>query len=662
MCGIVGIQNLTGTRPIELPLIKRMLGRIRHRGPDEFGVYQDARISMGNARLSVLDLSKGSQPISNEDESIWIVYNGEVFNYVELRPGLEAQGHRFSTETDTEVIIHLYEQYGMDCLNYLNGQFAFALWDTRPQAGSGKLILVRDHVGICPLFYTIKDGLLIFSSEIKAILEHPAVEGSIDAASLAQVFTLWTTLAPRTVFTDIVEVPPAHFIVVQDGVLSVESYWELSFPDRDEPPSLSDDEYAEKLRDLLIDATRIRLRADVPVGSYLSGGLDSSATTAMIRKYTHNHLRTFSMAFDDPNFDERVHQERMTDYLHTDHQRIEINDSDIGEVFPDVIWHTEWPIMRTSPAPLYKLSQLVNECDFKVVLTGEGSDEFLGGYNIYKETKLRHFWARDPDSEMRPLLLRRLYPYVQGLAQRDAYLNAFFRRNLTETDRLDYSHTIRWANTAPLRRFFSDDIRADLAGYDPVDEVVETLGSHPSFARWSPMAKAQYIEVKIFLSEYLLSSQGDRMLMSHSVEGRFPFMDHRVIEFAGQIPPRLKIRGLDEKHILKRAMQDIVPESIWRRTKRPYRAPIHRSFFGDGAPDYVNELLSSEVIRKSDYFNPRAVAGLVSKAQGKRPLSERDNMALAGVLSTQLLHNQFVERFGQKHQVEPVVLSKLCSR
>jgi asparagine synthase (glutamine-hydrolysing) len=353
----------------------------------------------------------------------------------------------------------------------------------------------------------------------------------------------------------------------------------------------------------------------------------------------------------------------MSEYLHTDHRRVDIGNSDVGEVFPDVIWHTEWPIMRTSPAPLYKLSQLVNDSHFKVVLTGEGSDEFLGGYNIYKETKLRHFWAKDPDSEMRPLLLRRLYPYVQGLAQREAYLQAFFRRNLTETERLDYSHTIRWANNAPLRRFFSSDVQAELSGYDPVDEVVGKLQRHPSFARWTPLAKAQYIEVTIFLSEYLLSSQGDRMLMSHSVEGRFPFMDPRVIEFAGQIPPRLKVRGMDEKHILKRAMQDLVPESIWRRTKRPYRAPIHRSFFGEGTLDYVTELLSPEGIKKSGYFNPRAVAGLVNKAKGVRPLSERDNMALAGVLSTQLLHYQFVDDFGHRHPViEPVILSKYCSR
>jgi asparagine synthase (glutamine-hydrolysing) len=288
---------------------------------------------------------------------------------------------------------------------------------------------------------------------------------------------------------------------------------------------------------------------------------------------------------------------------------------------------------------------LVKQNDIKVVLTGEGADEFLGGYNIYKEAKLRRFWARDPESALRPLLLRRLYPYVQGLGDGGSFLEAFFRKGLTETDRPDYSHAIRWANTAPLRRFFSPEVQAALDGYDPVAEVVAELGRHPAFERWTPLARAQYIEISIFLSEYLLSSQGDRMLMAHSIAGRFPFMDHRIIEFAGCLPPRLKIRGLNEKYILKRAVQDTLPESIYTRTKRPYRAPIQRSFFGDASPAYVQEVLSPEAIRASGYFHPGAVSRLVKKAQAARPLSEREGMALAGILSTQLLHHQFVETF-----------------
>jgi asparagine synthase (glutamine-hydrolysing) len=659
MCGIVGIHNLTKHQPIDQALLERMLGLIRHRGPDEFGIYRDSRIGMGNARLSIIDLSTGSQPISNEDETVWIVFNGEIFNYVELRPELEAQGHRFVTTSDTEVIVHLYEQHGPRCVDHLNGQFAFAIWDRRPATGGGTLFIARDRVGIRPLFYTVADGVLVFGSEIKAILAHPTVSARLDLTSLAQVFTFWTTLAPRTVFEGIVEVPPGYTLTIHDGQISLEQYWGPSFPENGHEGSLYDDEYVEGLRELLVDATQIRLRADVPVGAYLSGGLDSSTITALIRNYTDNYLKTFSIAFADPAFDERDHQEQMVEFLGTDHRRIECADADVGRVFPDVIWHAEWPILRTSPAPMFMLSRLVQQNDIKVVLTGEGADEFLGGYNIFKEAKLRRFWAQVPDSTVRPLLLKRLYPYVQGLGHGGTFLEAFFRKSLTETERLDYSHAIRWANTAPLRRFFSAEVQAVLDGYDPVPEVISILKLHPAFANWTPLAQAQYIEVSTFMSEYLLSSQGDRMLMAHSVEGRFPFLDHRVIEFASRIPPRLKIRGLNEKHVLKRAMRGMLPESVYARAKRPYRAPIHRSFFGDASHAYVSELLSPEAIRATGYFYPQAVARLVKKAQSAHPLGERDNMALAGVLSTQLLHHQFVEDFPAR-PVPTIAPLKLC--
>lgn len=661
MCGIVGILGLSSRHPIQQELLERMLGLIQHRGPDEFGIYLDRRVGLGNARLSIIDLSTGSQPISNEDETVWIVFNGEIFNYLELRRELKRQGHRFATASDTEVIVHLYEEHGANCVNRLNGQFAFAVWDRRPGAGDGTLFMARDRVGIRPLFYTVADGNLVFASEIKAILAHPAVSAQLDLTSLAQVFTLWTTLAPRTVFEGIVEVPPGHTLTARSDQISVERYWGLRFPQNghQQELGLSDDEWAESLRELLTDATRIRLRADVPVGAYLSGGLDSSTITTLIRNHTSNYLKTFSIAFADPAFDEREHQERMVKFLRTDHRRVECSDADVARVFPDVIWHTEWPVLRTSPAPMYLLSRLVRENDIKVVLTGEGADEFLGGYNIFKEAKLRRFWARDPDSAMRPQLLKRLYPYVQGLGEGGTFLEAFFRRSLTETDRLDYSHAIRWANTAPLRRFFAPEVRTALDGYDPVAEVVTGLRRHPDFANWTRLAQAQYIEISIFMSEYLLSSQGDRMLSAHSVEGRFPFLDHRVIEFAAGIPPRLKIRGLDEKHILKRAMQGLLPESVHSRAKRPYRAPIHGCFFGDGSPAYVRELLSPQAIQAAGYFHTRAVARLVKKAQGAHPLGERENMALAGILSTQLLHRQFVEEFPARSSRSPEPL-RVC--
>lgn len=640
MCGIVGTLNLTKDHPIEVPTLKRMLATIRHRGPDEFGIYTDAQVGLGNARLSIIDLSTGSQPITNEDETLWIVFNGEIFNYVELRPELEAQGHRFRTTSDTEVIVHLYEDLGPACLQNFIGQFAIAIWDKRRR----ELFLARDRLGIRPLYYAVVDGALIFGSEIKALLATGRVRAEIDPASLDQVFTFWSTLTPRTVFRQIFEIPPGHYAIARDGQLTVRRYWGLSFPPASEEDTRPEAEIAAELRELLVDATRIRLRADVPVGAYLSGGLDSSTITALIRNYTNNYLKTFSIAFSDPNFDEREYQERMVDFLHTDHRRVECTHASIGSVFPDVIWHTETPILRTSPAPMFLLSQLVRENNIKVVLTGEGADEFLGGYDIFKEAKVRRFWARQPGSELRPTLLRRLYPYVPRLSAGGAYMEAFFRQGLTDTADPAYSHQIRWRNTTRLKRLFSPEQRAAVADLNPVAEFTATLDGH--FPSWSELAQAQYVEISIFMSEYLLSSQGDRMLAAHSVEGRFPFLDHRVVEFCSRIPPYLKIRGLNEKYILKKSVSDLLPADVRQRPKRPYRAPIHRSFFpAEGAPPYVDELLSPSAVAAASHFDPQAVARLMKKCRQSSLVSESDDMALAGVLSMQLVHHLFVEKF-----------------
>jgi len=640
MCGIVGTYNLTKQHPIEEANLRQMLAMIRHRGPDESGIYLDSQIGLGNVRLCIIDLTGGQQPITNEDETLWIVYNGEIYNYLELRDELETRGHRFVTNTDTEVILHLYEDYGPECLDHLNGPFAIAIWDTRQQ----RLFLARDRIGIRPLFYAQRDGALIFGSEIKALLADRRLTPEIDPVSLDQVFTFWSPLPPRTILRDIFELPPGHYMMAQDGQIEFHRYWQPVFPTQPATGARSLDEAAEELRTLLIDATRLRLRADVPVGAYLSGGLDSSTVTALIMTQTSNHLETFSIAFSDPAFDESTHQQRMAQFLGTDHHILYCNHTDIGNAFPDMIWHTEMPMVRTAPVPLFLLSQLVNQHNLKVVLTGEGADEFLGGYNIYKEAKVRRFWAKNPDSSIRPLLLKRLYPYVSNLnSGGDAYLTAFFKERLTDVDAADYSHAIRWRNTARLKRFFSSELKAGLAEYN--GPAIEQVSLDEAFFDWEPLARAQYLEITIFLSQYLLSAQGDRVAMAHSVEGRMPFLDHRVMEFCNGLPPTFKLRGLIEKYLLKRAAADLLPEEICRRPKRPYRAPIHRSFFNESPPDYVRELLAPEDVEKRGLFNPRATTHLIKKIDGGIPLGESDDMALVGVLSSQLVHRLFVEDF-----------------
>lgn len=643
MCGIAGIvQRAEGPAPSQETL-RRMLAQIRHRGPDQFGIYLDERVALGNARLSIIDLGGGQQPITNEDGSLWIVFNGEIFNYLELRPELEARGHRFTTSSDTEVLLHLFEEYGPSGLNRLNGQFAFAVWDARRQ----RLFLARDRLGVRPLFYTQQNGQLLFGSEIKALLATGIVPATINPAVLEQIFTYWSPLSPDTIFQGVVELPPGHYLEADGTDVSVKRYWAPAFPADFETArnrgSKATEAYAGELTQLLIEAVKVRLRADVPVGAYLSGGLDSSLITSLIRNHTSNRLDTFSIAFDDASFDESAWQLQMARFLGTEHQVVRATHADIGNVFPDVVWHTEVPVMRTSPAPMFLLSKRVREAGYKVVLTGEGADEFLGGYDIFKEAKVRRFWAAEPASRRRPQLFQRLYPDIAGLAKSNpAMMAAFFRENLLEVGAHDYSHAVRWRNGRRNCRFLTDAVRhaATAAGAGAFERQIPE-----EFSRWSPLARAQFLEIKIFLSQYLLSSQGDRMGMAHSIEGRFPFLDFRVVEFCNELPPALKLRGLQEKYLLKQVGRRWLPAEIWQRRKRPYRAPIHRSFFNDRSPEYVRELLSVRCLTETGLFKPEMVAQLVQKIQSGRPVSESDDMVLVGVLSTQLLHSQFVAHF-----------------
>jgi asparagine synthase (glutamine-hydrolysing) len=659
MCGIAGVLNVAAAPPPEEALLRNMLAMIRHRGPDEFGIYLDDTVGLGNARLSVIDLSGGQQPISNEDGSLWIVFNGEIFNYVELRPELEAKGHRFSTQCDTEVLLHLYEEYGSQCLERLNGQFAFAIWNMREQS----LFLARDRLGVRPLFYTRNGSRLLFGSEIKAILADRNVRTEIDPLALEQVFTFWAPLSPRTIFRGIKELPPGHYLLAKQGKISIQSYWNISFDgeanESNGSTARSTGDYLEELSELLIDAVRIRLRADVPVGAYLSGGLDSSTIAAIIRKFTNNRLDTFSIAFDDEHFDESSFQRQMARFLGTEHQVVRATSADIARVFPEVVWHAEVPLTRTAPAPMFMLSKLVRECGCKVVLTGEGADEFLAGYDIFKEAKIRRFWAAQPDSTRRPLLFQRLYADIPSLSKNNnSVLAAFFRSGLTDVENPSYSHAVRWRNNRRSCRFFSDETSSLMAGDAILDQV-----AYPSrFGAWEPLEQAQFLEISIFLSQYLLSSQGDRMAMAHSVEGRFPFLDHRLVEFCNRLPARLKLRGLTGKYLLKKLAGQWLPELILQRTKRAYRAPIRRSFFNAAAPEYVREVMTPESLRATGLFKPAPVSQMGKRAEEGHQLGETDEMALAGIISTQLLHRQFVERFPTGATLSDNDRVKICRR
>jgi len=658
MCGIAGMFDRSGKREASEGEMRQMLALLRHRGPDEFGILLDREAALGSARLSIIDLSGGSQPIANEDESLWIVFNGEIFNYVELRPELEARGHRFRTSSDTEVILHLFEEYGPGCLERLNGQFAIAIWDARRR----RLFLARDRLGVRPLFYTNSSHRrLLFASEIKSILGCAEAGAAIDPAMVEQVFRYWAPLSPNTVFQDIVELPPGHYLVADRHTLEVKEYWRNRFPEANETSAAAQkplETVVEEFRQLLVDACQIRLRADVPVGAYLSGGLDSSTIASVVRRHTSNRLVTFSIAFSDKQFDESAFQEEMAKELGTEHHVVRATHEDIGNVFPDVIWHTEVPILRTAPAPMFLLSRLVRESGFKVVLTGEGADEFLAGYDIFKEAKVRRFWARQPHSTGRPSLLKRLYPDIGGLSRSNvAFLAAFFGEGLEDVDSPWYSHSVRWRNNRRTCRFFTDAVLA-ASSRNESDRVGPALPEN--FSRWEPLAQAQYLEITIFLSQYLLSSQGDRMGMANSVEGRFPFLDVRLVEYCNSLDARLKLRCLREKHLLKEAARPWLPDLIRRRPKRPYRAPVHRSFFNNSKLDYVQELLSPAGLNDSGLFKPGPVEALMRKIQSGAPVGETDDMALAGIISTQLVHHLFVKNFRRPQPLSAKDRVKVC--
>lgn len=658
MCGIAGIVERTGDGAAREALLRSMLGMIRHRGPDQFGMFLDDQAALGNARLSIIDLGGGQQPISNEDGTLWIVFNGEIFNYIELRQELEAKGHVFATHSDTEVILHAFEEDGPQCLNRFNGQFAIAIWDVRKQS----LFLGRDRLGVRPVFYVQQPGRLLFASEIKALFADPRVERVIDPVGLEQVFTFWGALAPRTIFQGVQELPPGHYLTLERSQVTVAPYWSLQFSGQvaaDAGRREEDQDYVEQFRELLIDATRIRLRADVPVGAYLSGGLDSSTIAAIIKRYTPNKLTTFSIAFNDANYDESEFQRTMAAHLGTEHQVVQATHAEIGRIFPDVIWHTEMPVMRTSPAPMFLLSRLVHQSGYKVVLTGEGADEFFCGYDIFKEAKVRRFWARQPGSAWRPQLIERLYQDIGRLSQsKGAFLTAFFKDRLTDVSCPWYSHLIRWKNNRRSCRFFSASAKAAMRA--SADDHLKSLPLPKEFSKWSTLERDQYWEISVFMSQYLLSSQGDRVAMAHSVEGRYPFLDYRVVEFANRLPARMKLRVLRDKHIVREVAKDWLPREIFNRPKRPYRAPIQKSFFGGEGVDYVAEVLGESAVREAGLFEPGAVAQFVRRLKDGKPVGETDEMALAGVLSAQLLYRRFVRDFRTSRPIANSDDVKVC--
>ena len=638
MCGIAGFTTShREPRDVVEPKLRAMTAALFHRGPDAQRAVVLDGVALGHTRLSIVDLATGHQPMHAPERGLTVVFNGEIFNHVELRAQLTSWN--FRTHSDTEVILAAFDAWGIDCVKHFVGQFAFALWDAR----SRQLWLARDRVGIRPLFlcHTGNDGIA-FASEAKALFAGGHSKPQLDLKAISQTLHLWAPVQPRSMFEGVWQLKPGHVALFAQGAYVERRYWNLDLSDEQVDRRLSFSDALEQLEATLKDALRLRLRADVPVAAYLSGGLDSSLLCALAQEQLGGSLQTFSVGFEQQRFDERSFQEEVAALLHTRHASVPVNDADIGALLPKVVWHAEQVLLRSAPAPFFALSALVRSHGTKVVLTGEGADEVFLGYDLFKETAVRRFWSRAPQSTARPKLFSRLYPYLALSKQSPDILKSFFGVGLEHPGAIEFSHLVRWGNSGRVARFLSPRLVKALRGFEPVSSLIETV---PQAVRgWRPLARAQYLEFETLLSGYLLSAQGDRMLMSNSVEGRFPFLDHRLIELSARMPDSFKLRGLDEKFILKRFARGRVPQRVLERSKFPYRAPVAEALVGHSAPAWSDELLSAKTIDAAGVFEGALVEKLVAKLRKSRAVpSEADAMALMAVTSVQLLWRQFID-------------------
>ncbi len=632
MCGIAGIVRRVPTG-VSVDSLGRMAASIRHRGPDGYGFYVGQRVGFAHVRLSVVDIAGGAQPLANEDGQVVVTYNGEIYNPPELRRELEEKGHVFRTRCDTEVLVHGYEEWGVNLLDRLNGQFAFAIYDRNTET----VFIARDRFGVRPLFYAQRKGTLYFGSEIKAILASGEVEASLDRRGLDETFTFWAPRPPRTAFAGIASLEPGTYGILKDGALWLHRYYELDYPEAGAEPV----DVVEQLDELMLRSVGMRMRADVPVGAYVSGGLDSSITASLAASASPHTLRSFSITFDDPRFDESDFQREVAADVGSIHAIAAISQGRIADSFPEVLWHTETPLLRTAPVPMYHLAKLTKDSGIKVVLTGEGADELFLGYDLFKEVSVRRFCLRQPTSLGRQKLLDRLYPELMAQGRGGEFWRRFFLETGSPGDPL-FSHLPRFLLSARVKEFYAPEFKS---GLGEIDVLGELRGSLPvRYFGWSSLNQAAYLEMTTLLSPYLLCSQGDRMAMAHGVEGRFPFLDHRLFEFAAALPTGSRLRGLREKEILRRWASRILPPRIKERRKQPYRAPDAISFFGPNAPEWVGDHLTSDALRRVGAFSPTSVDGLVRRCRAGLATGFRENQAMVGVLSTQLWHHQFVER------------------
>ncbi|HEY9716781.1 MAG TPA: asparagine synthase (glutamine-hydrolyzing) [Trichormus sp.] len=653
MCGIAGFHSANFSNDRFERTIVDMLTRIQHRGPDESGYLFDEHGAIGSVRLSVIDLHTGSQPMHDPSGRYWIAYNGEVYNYKQLRERLKEQGYTFSTESDTEVVLVSYIAWGTSCFAKFNGGFALAIYDTQTH----ELVLARDRFGKRPLFYCTRGNEVFFASELKAFANIPGIEFKWDSEQLASIFLHWTPLPHQTGFKNIQQLPTAGMLIVKDGSIRVSRYAELEMTG--ETFTGTFDEAAEKTKSLLHESVRLRLQSDVEVGVYLSGGLDSSIVALLATQLNTQTVRTFSVSFADPQYDESSYQQETSAFLGTQHTTLKVSGADIARDFPSAVFHAEVPLFRTALVPLMGLSSLVREHGVKVVLTGEGSDEGFLGYDIFKETYLLDRW-HGLDAEARENLIKALYPYLPHYsADNIRSIAANYARFAAPGSAPYMAHSLRFSNSRLALRFLHN-------GGDPDAAFTAHMREQDAlFSQLNAVAKTQWLEFETLLSGYLLSSQGDRMALANGVENRCPFMDPQLLAWAFSLPLEYRLNGgTQEKHILKRAFARELPDSVISRFKRPYLAPDAASFLGENCPDYLDGVLSLDELKKIDVLDSDFAAKFVDKLKNTEPskIAPRDNQAFLLLLSLSLLDRYFVRKQHSQLTCEPTLSNIVVSR
>jgi len=606
-------------------VIGQMCSVIEHRGPDDEGFYVDGGLAIGMRRLSIIDLVTGKQPITNEDGSIWIVFNGEIYNFRELRDDLIRRGHTFQTGTDTEVIVHLDEDEGERCVERLRGMFSFAIWDKRER----KLFMARDRVGVKPLHYWLAGDTLVFASEIKSILQHPDVAREVNLEAISDFLSFGYVPDPASAFQGIHKLLPGHTLTFKDGRLSTRCYWDFEYDQNGASgPVREESYYIERIRELIAESVRLRLISDVPLGAFLSGGIDSSTVVAMMAREMDRPVKTFSIGFTESSFDELHYARIAARHFNTEHHEFIVT-PDVCKIVEEIVWHHDEPFADVSSIPTYIVSKMARE-HVTVILSGDGGDELFGGYDRYLVDRNRELFERIPSFLRRNFMLR-----ASRAIPRETYGKNFLRNMALDSDSR-YVDSVSYFDEDAKRDLLSPGLRRWLAGHDSADEFRRLLSVPRSSERLDHLL---YLDSKTYLPGDILTKV-DRMSMAHSIEAREPLLDHKLIEFVQTIPASFKLNGSVGKHILKTAVRGLIPDEIINRQKQGFGVPIRR-WFNNELRELLYDTLTDGRTRQRGYFNQ----GVVDEILDEHRRGRRDNSTqLWGLLTLELWQRSFIDR------------------